>query len=85
MSDGCTNCGNKGGCDSRKHGMFAAIDEALARLYPTRRWDERDDAVAMEEGVGPEQGQALAAAIAERMSMSCAWDARRPSPRSASG
>jgi len=67
MSDGCTNCGNKGGCDSRKHGMFAAIDDALARLYPTRRWDERDDAVAMEEGVGPEEGQALATVIAERM------------------
>ena len=44
MSGGCTDCGKKGGCDARKHGMFAAIDEALARLYPTRRWDERDEA-----------------------------------------
>jgi len=39
MSSGCTNCGNKGGCDTRKHEMFGAVDEALARLYPTRRWD----------------------------------------------
>jgi hypothetical protein len=67
MSDGCTNCGNKGGCDSRKHGMFAAIDDALARLYPTRRWNERDDAVAMEDGVGREEGEALCEALAARM------------------
>jgi len=46
MSGGCTSCGNKGGCDSRKHDMMAAIDEALARIYPTRRWAERDDEAA---------------------------------------
>ena len=44
---GCTDCGRKGGCDSRKHGMFAAVDEALARLYPTRRWGERDETAAL--------------------------------------
>jgi len=27
---GCTNCGQKGGCDTRKSEMFAAVDEALA-------------------------------------------------------
>ena len=43
MGDGCTDCGRKGGCDHRKQGMFAAIDEALARLYPTRRWAERQE------------------------------------------
>lgn len=42
MSGGCTSCGEKGGCDSRKHEMMAAIDAALASLYPTRRWGERD-------------------------------------------
>ena len=47
--------------------MFAAIDEALARLYPTRRWDERDDVVAMEEGISREEGEAVCAAIAKRM------------------
>lgn len=68
MSEGgCTNCGNKGGCDSRKHGMFAAIEGALARLYPTRRWGERDDAVALAEGIGPEEGEAMAEAIAARL------------------
>ena len=41
MGDGCTDCGRKGGCDHRKGDMFAAMDEALARLYPTRRWGER--------------------------------------------
>ena len=67
MSSGCTNCGNKGGCDSRKHEMFGAIDEALARLYPTRRWDERDDAAGFGAGLGAGEGDALAAAAAARL------------------
>ncbi len=64
---GCTDCGKKGGCDTRKHGMFAAIDEALGRLYPTRRWDERDETVALQAGIPREEGEALATAIAARM------------------
>jgi hypothetical protein len=75
---GCTNCGNKGGCDSRKGTMFAAIDDALARLYPTRRWGERDDAVALEEGVGREEGEALTAAIARRMGTATLYRAGDP-------
>ena len=68
MSEGgCTNCGNKGGCDSRKHGMFAAIEDALGRLYPTRRWGERDDAVALVEGIAREEGEAFAAAVARQL------------------
>ncbi|MBK9031788.1 MAG: hypothetical protein IPL61_10765 [Myxococcales bacterium] len=35
---GCTSCGSKSGCDHRKGDMFAAIDDALAALYPDRRW-----------------------------------------------
>lgn len=64
---GCTNCGNKGGCDSRKHGMFAAVDDALARLYPTRRWGERDDAAALDDGITRDEGEALALALGKRM------------------
>ncbi len=67
MSDGCTSCGRKGGCDARKHEMFGAIDDALARLYPTRRWDERDDAAGFGAGLGAGEGDALAAALAERL------------------
>lgn len=62
MSGGCTDCGRKGGCDGHKAEMFAAIDEALARLYPTRRWDERDEAGAFRAGVPG----VLVAALAER-------------------
>jgi hypothetical protein len=39
--------------------MFAAMDEALLRLYPTRRWGERDELVAFRAGVAG-QGPALA-------------------------
>src|SRR5438552_4064570 len=79
MSEGgCTNCGNKGGCDSRKHGMFAAIEGALARLYPTRRWGERDDAVALAEGIGPEGGGGLAGVIAGRLGTATVFRAGEP-------
>jgi hypothetical protein len=67
LSDGCTNCGNKGGCDSRKHGMFAAVDEALARLYPTRRWAERDEEAAFGAGVSSGEGAAVARALGARL------------------
>jgi hypothetical protein len=67
MSEGCTNCGRKGGCDGRKHEMFAAIEAALARLYPTRRWDERDEAAGFGAGLGAGEGVALAAALAARL------------------
>jgi hypothetical protein len=67
MSPGCSNCGRKGGCDARKHEMFAAIDTALARLYPTRRWDERDEAAGFGAGLPAEEGDALAAALAARL------------------
>ncbi|MBC8132972.1 MAG: hypothetical protein H7X95_08335, partial [Deltaproteobacteria bacterium] len=47
--------------------MFAAVDEALARLYPTRRWGERDEASALDAGVTRDEGEALAEAIGKRM------------------
>jgi hypothetical protein len=67
VSGGCTDCGKKGGCDSRKHGMFAAVDEAMARLYPTRRWTERDEAAGFGAGVAPGEAAALARALATRL------------------
>jgi hypothetical protein len=67
MGQGCTDCGKKGGCDSRKHGMFAAIDEAMARLYPTRRWAERDEDAGFGAGVTAGEGRALARALAARL------------------
>jgi hypothetical protein len=47
--------------------MFAAVDEALARLYPTRRWAERDEAAGFGAGVSVGQGVALARALASRL------------------
>ncbi|HVZ72233.1 MAG TPA: hypothetical protein VHJ20_07650 [Polyangia bacterium] len=67
MSEGCTSCGRKGGCDARKHVMFAAVDEALARLYPTRRWAERDEAAGFGAGVTAAEGEALSRALASRL------------------
>jgi hypothetical protein len=63
----CTDCGRKGGCDSRKGAMFDAIEAALARLYPTRRWSERDEVAAFGAGLAPGEGDDLAAALAGRL------------------
>ncbi|HXU83627.1 MAG TPA: hypothetical protein VN914_19675 [Polyangia bacterium] len=66
MSEGCTSCGRKGGCDHRKGEMFAAMDQALLRLYPTRRWGERDEAAAFRAGVAG-LGPVLADRLARRL------------------
>jgi hypothetical protein len=47
--------------------MFAALDEALARLYPTRRWGELDEAAGFGAGLDAGDGDALAAALAGRL------------------
>lgn len=65
--EGCTNCGSKGGCDSRKGGMFAAISETLERLYPTRCWSERDEEAAFRGGVTAAEGAELAQRLAQRL------------------
>jgi len=64
---GCTDCGRKGGCDARKGTMLAAVEAALARLYPTRRWGDRDEGVAFGAGPAPGEAEALAAELARRL------------------
>ncbi len=67
MGEGCSDCGRKGGCDARKGSMFGAIDEALACLYPTRRWSDRDEAAAFGAGAGVSDAEALARALGPRL------------------
>ena len=64
---GCSECGRKGGCNSRKHEMFASVDAALARLYPTRRWGERDEEAALAAGVPFDEIEELAAESSRRL------------------
>jgi len=67
MSGGCTECGNKGGCDHRKGAMMAAVGDALTRLYPAQRWAERDEQAAFRGGVPRADGIRLAELLAERL------------------
>jgi hypothetical protein len=67
VGGGCTECGRKGGCNAHKAEMFAAIDEALARLYPSRRWAERDDEAGFGAGVSAAEGAAIAGALGARL------------------
>src|SRR5437016_5215103 len=47
--------------------MMSAIDDALARLYPGRRWAERDESAAFRGGVSRAEGAGLAGALASRL------------------
>jgi hypothetical protein len=67
MSGGCTECGNKGGCDHRKGAMMTAIEDALLRLYPGRRWADRDEEAAFRGGVTRGEGVRLAELLAPRL------------------
>jgi hypothetical protein len=78
MSDGCTDCGRKGGCDARKGPMFAAIDEALGRLYPTRSWSERHEDDELRTAVDPALGAELADRLARKLSALALHRAGRP-------
>jgi hypothetical protein len=60
---GCTSCGKKGGCDTRKAGERELLAELLPRLYPGRRWGEPDDEAW--QGVGEREGRRLAQHAAE--------------------
>src|SRR5687767_1721554 len=46
--------------------MFAAIEETLGRLYPTRRWDDRHDDAAADHPAAT-LGPALAERLASRL------------------
>ncbi len=67
---GCTNCAAKTGCSHRKGDMFSALDEALARLYPTRTWGQPDDLARFGAGIDEADGVALAEELAAELSAS---------------
>jgi hypothetical protein len=48
--------------------MFAAIDDALGRLYPSRRWSERGEDDDLRTAVDPALGPALADRLAKKLS-----------------
>ncbi len=70
---GCTNCSSKSGCDDRKGTMLEAVDDALARLYPTRTWGEPDDEARLGAGLREDEGIALAEELAGELSAATFW------------
>jgi hypothetical protein len=50
--------------------MFAEIEQALERLYPSRTWGEPDDLVRFGAGVSEDDGQALAEELAAELGAS---------------
>jgi hypothetical protein len=64
---GCDRCGAKQGCDHRKQSMFGHLEDALARLYPTRTWGEPDDLARFDAGVPEHESLALAEELAREL------------------
>jgi hypothetical protein len=62
---GCTNCGEKVGCDDRKGSMMGTVEQALADVYPTRTWGEPDD--AHDHAMPPDELAALADELAQEL------------------
>ena len=62
---GCTNCKGKAGCDDHKGQMMSGVDEALARLYPTRTWGEANDQIW--EGLAEDELAGLADELASEL------------------
>src|SRR5262245_28345114 len=62
---GCTDCGRKGGCSTRKGEERQLLSELLGRLYPSGRLGELDDAAAFRQGVPPREARRLARHAAE--------------------
>ena len=58
--------------------MFAALDETLARLYPTRCWSERDDGAAFGWGIEAGEGEALARGLAGPLRVATTYVAGAP-------
>ena len=64
---GCTNCKGKSGCDHRKGAMFAALDDVLAKAYPSRTWGEPDDRDFRDPQELADDGAALAEELATEL------------------
>ena len=64
---GCTNCKGKSGCTDRKGTMFEALDDALARLYPTRTWGELAAASDLHSGMAAADLACLAEELAQEL------------------
>ena len=61
---GCDNCGAKAGCSHRKQAMFSEIDSAMARIYPTQTWGQRDFSLELESQFDDEALQGLSEILA---------------------
>lgn len=61
---GCSGCTRSQGCEAEKGPQRAAIDEAMARVYPTRTWGVPDDEARFGAGVRPAEARRLARALA---------------------
>jgi hypothetical protein len=57
---GCTDCGRKGGCGTRKGRERELIANLLVTLYPARRWGDPNDGACFRNGVCEREGRRLA-------------------------
>jgi hypothetical protein len=62
---GCSDCGAKGGCDTRKGVQRVALDEVVAAIYPDRTWGRPDDEARFGAGVRRREVRRIGRALSE--------------------
>jgi hypothetical protein len=60
---GCSDCGAKGGCDTRKGAQHEVLDGVLARIYPERVWGRPDDEARFRAGVSRGEARRMARSL----------------------
>jgi hypothetical protein len=60
---GCSDCGAKGGCDTRKGAQHEVLEGVLARIYPDRLWGRPDDEARFRAGISRGEAQRMARSI----------------------
>lgn len=61
---GCSDCGNRGGCDSRKGTQRELLAATIERVYPTRTWGRPDDEARFGAGVPRREARRLGRSLA---------------------
>jgi hypothetical protein len=60
---GCADCDKSGGCESHKGPQRAALDAAIARVYPSKTWGRPDDEARFGAGVPSREVRRIARAL----------------------
>src|SRR5947209_3659358 len=75
---GCADCDKSGGCESHKGPQREALESAIARVYPSRKWGQPDDEARFGAGVPSREVRRIARALSVACRAPTFWRAAEP-------